>query len=504
MSVREISTAASGRSGGIQSAGPRWLPRSWPRDLLVLPPVLCLIVLTSFLQPTDSDYWWHIRTGQYIVDTGTLPREDLFSYTARGHPWVTHEWLSEVVLYATFGPLGYAGNVLLFALLSALTWIAVYATCRLHGLGELGALLLMMACFAVSLGALNVRVQVVTMLLLATTAWLLTRYRLGERRALWVIPPLLVLWVNLHGGYVVGLGILGLTVVGEALAHLLRQPAAPLRPLVVGTALATLATLLNPHGVNALLYPFSYAGAQNASRLYVAEWQSPDFHQPYFMLFAGLLLLTMCLGLGLRPLGPTDLLWAVAFTLMALQSARHIPLCAIILVPLVAARLQSVLPALRRPLARWRQPAGPLLLWPPLIAACLVLVLESAEQGKPLQLRREPDAAGYPAAAVAYLRERAPEGNLFNEYLWGGYLIYELYPGRQVFIDGRADVYGDALMEAFMAVATLRPEWHQVLDRYDVRIALIRKDGPLSVMLRDTPGWERLYADDLAEIYRRP
>lgn len=475
------------------------------RTTLLLGPILLAIVAGFFLVQTDPDYWWHVRTGQYIYDTRTIPRVDIYSHTAAGWPWTSHEWLTELLLYLVERRFGYVGNIVLFGLGVALTALAIYATCRRRGLGEPGAALLVVWCLAMLLPMLNVRPQLVTMLLLAVCALLLTQYKQGCRRAIWALPPLLALWVNLHGGYVIGLVLLGLTIAGEAIARARRQEAAPLAPLLTVTALSTLALLLNPHGLEALRYPLTYVGAGNASMQYVQEWQSPNFHQPLFLTFAASLLLALVLGLGRRPLGATEVLWALVFALMALRSMRHVALYAIVVTPLVGARLQSEIPYLRRSLLAWRRSVllGLLaLLW--LLPALAVLgPMAGPEQRSRLQRGPEPGANGYPVGAVEYLRRHDLGGNLLNEYAWGGYLIYQLYPRQRVFIDGRADPYGDALVIRFRNVTLLRPHWRQTLDEYDVRLVLVAKESPLAVALRDDRGWREVYTGAVEGLFVR-
>ena len=475
--------------------------------LTFLAPALLFVFSRAFFVPVDPDYWWHARTGQYILDTRSLPRVDIYSATAAGTPWTTHEWLTEIGFALGERAFGYAGNVALFGLLGALTAAAVYAACRRRGVGEPGATLLTLWAVMMGLPLTNVRPQMVTALLVAVTALLLTRYRQGDRRALWPLPLMLALWVNLHGGYVMGLVLIGLTVVGEAIARRRGSEggAAPLRPLLVVAALSGLATLLSPHGLEALRYPFTYAGTGNASQRFIAEWQSPDFHSPLILIFGAGLLLALLLGLGRRPLGLTDVLWTVTVTLMALQSTRHIPLWAIVVTPLLGARLAAEYPRWRGTLAEWRPPALALAAvsnWT-LVALSIAGTLALAGAGARDYLRAAPPAATYPAGAVAYLRANALDGAIFNEYHWGGYLIYQLYPRYQVFIDGRADVYGDALVTRYRSTTRLAPGWRDLLAEHDVRLALLGKDSALAAALRDHPNWETLYTGEIETLLRR-
>jgi len=479
--------------------------------LLIVAPFLMLIAITFWFGQTDPDYWWHVRTGQLILETGQLPRTDPFSFTPAGTPWVTHEWLTEVIFALVARQFGYVGNVALCALLGAGTALVVWLTARRRGLGDRAATLLMLWAFAIMLPLTNVRPQMVTMLGLALTALLLTRYLDGETRVLWFLPPLLALWVNLHGGYVIGLVLLGLTLIGETIAPVLNPPigARPRPripgPLLLATVVAVLATLANPHGVEALRYPFTYIGTGNASQRFIAEWQSPDFHATAFLPLAASLLAGLLGGYARRPVRPTELLWTVTLTLMALQSTRHAPLYAIVVLPLLGARVRERLPDWPRSLHRLRPPlatALPLFGWTFLVVGLAALLAGGA--ALPLQTGTAPRADGYPAAGAAYLRAHPElQGNLFNTYAWGGYLIGQLYPARRVFIDGRADVHGDALVTRARATERLAPDWRDSLAGWDIRLVLVEKDGPLATALRDDPGWREVLVGPVERLFVR-
>lgn len=472
--------------------------------LAIVAPFLALIGLSFLFGQTDPDYWWHVRTGQLILETGQLPRTDPFSFTSAGGGWVTHEWLTEVIFALVADRFGYVGNVALCALLGAGAALAVWATARARGLGDRAATLIMLWSFAIMLPLTNVRPQMITMLFLALTALVLVRYLGGATRLIWVLPPLLLLWVNLHGGYVIGLVLLGLTVVGEVAARLFGRPAAELKPLILASIAATLATLINPHGVEALLYPFTYAGTSNASQQFIAEWQSPDFHQGAYLPLAASLLLGLLVGYARGPWRITDLLWTATLTLMALQSIRHAPLYAIVVLPLLGARLAAVSPGWPAALARWRPALAatlPLVGWIALTIGGGALLFGG---GSALQTAHEPRHAGYPAEGTAYLRAH-PElrGNLFNTYAWGGYLIDRLYPERRVFIDGRADVHGDALVTQARNTERLAPGWRDTLDQWDIQLVLVAKDGALATALRDDPAWREILVGEVERLFVR-
>jgi len=191
----------------------------------------------------------------------------------------------------------------------------------------------------------------------------------------------------------------------------------------------------------------------------------------------------------------------VALALMALQSVRHVALYGVVATPLLAARLQETFPLLRGTLATWHRPKLLVVIWP--LVAILLLRLAFVGGGwEHAQVGREPNATTYPSGAVEHLRTHDLPGNLFASYHWGGYLIYELYPERSVFIDGRTDVYAE-LVGRYYEVVTLRRTWREVLDQYEVRLVLIEKEGPLAVVLADDPSWQLAFAGDVEQLFVR-
>ncbi len=476
------------------------------RALLLLPLIVFAFCL-PLLGETDPDYWWHLRTGQLIADTGGVPRVDDYSFTVTGQPWISHEWLTDLLIFLVSRQVGYVGVAALFGVVSAATIVFVYRTCRHYGAHAPWAALLCCWALLMMQPSINARPQMLTMLLLASFAFVLTRHAAGGGRRLWVLPPLLALWVNLHGGYVIGLVFLGLAVVGGVAERLLGRRDQPLGPLVGVTVLATLASGLTPHGLDALRYPLTYVGRENASLQFIAEWRSPDFHQTLVFPFAASLLLALGLGLSGRPLRPTTLFWSVTVAFMALQSVRHIPLYAIVVTPLLAARLTALpwerLAATIRARALGRFAGGVSAAFLPALLLAVAVLAASAAPGGAWQRDHEPNTAGYPVGGADYLRATAPRGNLFNEYRWGGYLIGRLYPERRVFIDGRADPFGDALMTRYRDTILARPGWQRLLDEWQITLVLIDKAGPLAHALRDDPAWREVYTGDIERLFVR-
>lgn len=495
--VSQVISRPSPAPAAVVSSGQRAChPTLW-----LLVPMFGLLAARYLFAPTDFDYWWHLRTGQLILDTGTIPRADVFSYTSFGQPWVPHEWLTQVVYAILERSVGFVGLASVWAALGTALWVTVYRTARLRGLGEPAAIILVLMAAAMAVSVTAVRPQVLTALCLAVTALLITRFKAGHARALWPLPALLALWVNLHGGYVIGLVLLGVTLVGETLSRIIGRPAAPLKPLAIITMLSGLATLLSPNGLDALWYPFTYAGTGNGSMRHISEWQSPNFHDPTFLVFGASVLFALILGVGRRPLGITEVLWALLFTFMALTSLRHIPLFAIVVTPLIAGRLAVEAPWLARPMVSWRRPALLAVAWPLLLSGLLVQAHQVEATGG-AQLARTPNESPYPREAIDVLRARGDDARLFNEYHWGGYLIVRV-PELPVFIDGRADVHGDRLIDKYIRVTRLLPGWREVLDEYGVNLVLIEKDTSLDAAFGEDNQWEPVFTGRIERVYAR-
>jgi hypothetical protein len=482
------------------------LRRLWRRALrldehtvIVVLGFLCLFA-ANFMAPTDPDFWWHLRTGQLIFETGAVPGQDVFSYTAFGQPWVAHEWLAELLIYWLYAAGGYATLVAGFSLIVTAAYFALYRLLLRLEVGRTLALALVVWTVVIRWAQWAPRPQLITFLFFAVTLYLLFTFKQYGRARLWLLPPMMVVWVNVHAGYVSGLLLIALFVAGEILNRATHRPAAPLRPLILAGVASIIAALANPNTYTALLYPFTYAGTSNASMRYIAEWQSVNFHSYIFLPFAFALVLLMVVGTRGR-LDFTHTLLVVAFTVMALQSQRHIILFALATAPVLGLRLKERGVRLAVEVESGGRlfaavNLGLLVIVPVFIAYVIATSPYS-------QARLTPSTSLYPAGGVAYLREQGLAGNLFNTYGWGGYLIYELYPDYPVFIDGRADVYGDALMKEYDEVAKITPRWRDVLQKYRVATVLIEKDSPIAVLLASQNDWRKVYEGEVEQIFVR-
>ncbi|MFQ5945247.1 MAG: hypothetical protein ACE5NC_03270 [Anaerolineae bacterium] len=474
-----------------------------PRRLFVL-----LLFLAIFAMATqeiaDPDFWWHLRTGQLIWDTGSIPRTDPFSHTMTGAPWVAHEWLSEALLYAGFALGGDSALILIFAGIITITFWLVYA--QSEGRPYLAGFLTLAAALASAI-SWGVRPQMITLLFGALFLFLLEEYRSGRRHRLWLLPLLTAIWVNLHGGYLLGPVLIAAYLAGAAVSAWMGRSAPAMRPLALTLLASGAASLLNPQGPGIWLYPFGTL-ASAAMQSYIVEWFSPDFHQAQFLPLAALFLLTVItLAVSRRPLDPTDTLLLLGLGFAGLRSARNVPLFALVAAPILSRHAVEAIARSQRG-SRWIRSyqgagsrAGTLL-----NVALLGLALFAAglKVGTSLRNNHALQTEAFPAAAVEFIQANPPEGKMFNLYRWGGYLTWRLWPQHSVYIDGRADLYGDAFIETYLQTYRVRPGWDEPLHRFGVEWIVIDAGSPLATLLDEHSDWARAYRDALAEIFVRP
>ncbi len=469
--------------------------------------LLCIFFMAS-REIVDPDFWWHLRTGQYIVETRSIPRQDVFSYTLPEQPWITHEWLTEVLIFGIYSISGQEGLILAFAAIITAAFALLYLRCP--GRPYLAAFVVILAAVTSAI-TWGVRPQMLSLLMCAVFLYILYAFRAGRRKYIWLMPPLMALWANLHGSFLLGLVLASVYVVGATISNLLasddEQKVAwsDIRRLVIATLLTALAALVNPNGIQLLVYPFGTLGSP-AMQAYIMEWFSPDFHQIQFQPLALLILLiVVALGLSRRSPSATEFLFLVGFGYASLRSARHIPYFALVVTPILAAQLLHGWKGSRwsARFAAGTAPRGTTYLLLNWLLLALVISGGAVKVGMTLRGNEEAQKEALPVNAVDFIEEQGITGSMYNLYHWGGYLIWRLYPDQKVFIDGRADVYGEAFIDQYLQVYQLREGWEEPLNAYGVDVVIIDRGSSLSTVLNARPEWERRYADEKAAIFVR-
>lgn len=465
--------------------------------------VLGAIFIIGLAPKIDTDLWWHLESATYIVSHLTVPRHDFLSFSFAGHSWIDHEWGSEVLLYGLYRIAGLWGTIIFFAGVICATYSLVYSQMVQRGVHPLLGLFVLTASFVAASETWGARPQMLTLFFLAAYALILFRYQVSRnRQLLWLFPALMLLWANLHGGWIIGAGFLGASIAGEWLNRLARHDTAlssgELRDLTVAFVATLAGSVANPNGfledadLLVFIRPNTWANAIN-------EWASVDFHMPQMMAFEALLLTLIATVLVKRPrLNWAHLLLVVVFTHLALTQMRNVALWSVAISPLLAMYVQDLVALQRR---ATRSPRGAALNLLFLAAIVVVYFAEAAHYVNGSALQRNEQLA-YPTRAVAYLRTHPLPPNVFNAYAWGGYLLWELYPKYRDFIDGRAQTTFDSrILRDYLVAYDAAPHWQSVLSRYHVEDVLVPPAAPLAQVLAADPAWSLVYHDRVAVVY---
>jgi hypothetical protein len=507
-------SSASGESAAASGPAP-FIAALTTRRLAVLVLFVGLFATVVGIH-VDSGTFAHLRSGAWILEHGRLTGVDVFSHTASGRPWVNSAWLSEVIMTVIHRAAGYAGLNLVTSLVIWASLLVVYRSGRADT--YVRALATALAATTMAIGW-SAQPQVATFLLVAVFNLILIRHRRGDGNRLWLLPPLMVLWANLHDGFAFGLVLLGVTLAGE-LATVLVNRLRPERsepaqrsfaiPFQVGAAgvACLLATGANPHGYALLRVPLT-TFSMGALHGLVQAWQSPDFHAPAAQFFILLWLVTFAVvGTTRRRLEATDLLVFAVFSAAALMAARNIAVFAIVAAPILMRHGGALVSefedyAVRRGLVRARPRATLAINW---ILLSLVLVATAIKVEWPLSAGATEltIARSFPVGAVTFLRTHASRGALFNTYGFGGFLSWTLYPAHPVFVDERDGVYGREILDAYARTYMARPGYDATLSRYGIGVVMVDPDAPLAQALQASPEWVVRYRDWMSVvIFRR-
>jgi len=476
--------------------------------------VILLILLANpwrtMMVSGDGDPCMHWRVGEYMLQTGKIIRSDVFSHTRYGWPIITKEWLSEIVFAEAGQRAGLYGLCVVAALVIATTFALLHRQLlRETGNHAVAIFVVLIAAWAACSHWLA-RPHVFSFLLAVLWGDALRRFdRSGSARRLAIVLGLLtLLWVNLHGGYLAGFITLGAYWLGAVIELMLARTdrtrwGAVRRKLNALTGVALLCgvvSLLNPNGYHLHVHNLQFLRSDYLTN-WLIEYASTDFHSPDSRGFLAWLALTFLTLTLVRPrLSPASAILLIAWTYFGLYLGRNIPLLAIFTAPILATALAEASPPWVRhfsdQLGETSQESRAWLL------VGVVTVVAVAVIPRPTTM--PPDK--WPVDAVDYIQHH-PErfkGNMFNQYVWGGYLMQAL-PDHRTFIDGRTDFFGEALIRQFDDTTALRTNWLQAIQQYNVTWTLLPTDHRVNLALALLPDWECVHSNKVATIYcKRP
>jgi hypothetical protein len=460
--------------------------------------LVVLAVLTVRSRFDDPDLWWHLKTGEIIWTTHSIPHADPFSFTASGQPWIAQEWLSEFAMYGLWKLGAYTGLMLGLSILTALLFLVAYVLCSKYSanskIGFAGAL----AVWLFSTIGLALRPHMIGYLLLALEL-LILHFSRTRRQWLFTLVPLFCIWVNCHASFFFGLIVLGVALVCAFLPEirwglLVSTPWAPERrnTLLICAVLSVAALFLNPIGSRLVVYPLDVFFRQPLNLAGISEWRPPapdDLRFWALLLGAGAMLLVPLLRFAAVRV-EEFLLVSIGFAL-AICHQRMLFVFGLLAAP-VLCRLSADL------WDRYQPERDRVWLNASIMALAAVVVVFAFPSARQLdELVRKSS----PVQAVDFLRRSGLSGNLLNEYVYGGYLIWAA-PERKVFIDGRADVYEKAgVLGEYGDWIGVRSDPKLLLAKYRIGVCLLSRTAPIARVMPLLPGWKRVYSDDLAVLF---
>ena len=478
------------------------LPRM--RDLLFLLVFAAAMAAGWRTLNNDGDLPRHLLMGRVIVESHSIPRQEMFSYVYEGRPYVAHEWLAGVIYYLSFMALGLKGVALLTALLIASAFYVLYAALSSEFEDRFLMLVLILWGVANTYPFWVARPLLFSIFFLAVWLVLADRISRGGKVNFWILPGLMVLWGNIHAEFVAGFLVLLAYMAGWFWDYMFDRENADQRVIkkLAGTfAFSFIASLINPFGWDTWKTIISYTG-NNYLMSTILETRPPDFSSPSFLVELLLIIASIfifSLKKGSVRSGQAFLM--AGFTVLAMTSGRNIHLYGVVApFVLVGQAIEVVnLSFLKKSALAMSRIEKRLkgILWPAATVVISLVLLISGKLGRDYII----DPKLFPVGAVQWLEDNPQSGRMYNNFIWGGYLVWRLWPAQKDFIDSQADYRGEAT-KLYLTVDRLEPGWQAVLQQYDVKWVIMPSGSDLSLELAKD-GWRILYKDSTATILRQ-
>jgi hypothetical protein len=459
----------------------------------------------------DGDLPRHLLMGKLILQNRHVSTVDIFSFRTEGYPSIPHEWLSQVIFAGVYQSLGLNGIVLITAFIIMLVWAVVFHV----SINKSDSLFSSLLFTALAAGASQIHVlprpHIFTYLLTAIWIVMLERIDKDHNKAWWTLPILMLVWVNLHGMFILGIILWGIYLVGSFLDNPSRAwfSNTKTRSMIFAGTLSLAATFLSPSGFH-IWGAIASLGSNSYITSKIPEYQSANFHLPETWPFILILLFTITGFARANKIGWTPILLTVTFTFLALYTSRMIPLFAIVITPVTAETIakwireefpQSRFATFEGRIAQTNLSANGWI-WVALVVIGTAILLQSGNTISPDGKSNIFDEHFFPVDAVDWLEAHPQNGHMFNEFDWGGYILLRLWPGQQIFMDGHTHIYGEQLTREYERVITLGDGWENILDRYQVEWAILWSGSLLAQELQNS-NWETLHQDDTAVILRK-
>ncbi len=520
----------------VSETGPTGEPAGrsfWIPSVFGITLVTILLVTTFLLTIKADDIWWHLKTGQYILNMLSLPQENIFSFTSPHHEWLPHEWLSEVVFYWLYHHLGAMGLIAFGIATNAVACALVYKlTVRYSRSPYVSSLITLLAALMM-MGNFSLRPYLFGNIFFVATLHAMEEPSAGGRMRPVLMFLLFAGWANFHGSFIIGLALIFLYFAAGLSGRWLsgRGSMRSAKSYLLDFGVALVACVVTPNHVFGLIFPLIYvqkAFSSNVNYLTnISEWQPAGLSTPlgqmitFYLMFCG-----FALAGSRRSPKPIHIGLLVAFATFAYSSIRNIPLLGIAATPVLARHLPTALGRAWRAITSRtklyelserlhdrsisldRRSRG---LFLPSIAAALLAVVFMLPASFPASytsitgVARLSDLSPhfYPGKLMDKLAEQNGDLRVFNYFNWGGAFIWRLYPRTKVFIDQRNDCYPMQIFRDYFAVHRLERDWRQVLDRWKIDVVAYPGHSRLSEALREEKNWKVTYDGDDGVLFER-
>jgi hypothetical protein len=446
----------------------------------------------------DPDIWWHIQVGQDILSTHRFPTTDPYSFTVHGTPWIAYEWLGELILgfVARFGGVLALDAVLIT--LAGIIMLALYFLATQRSGNCKAACIVSMTICSVAFISFTMRPQMFGYLYMILVMIALGGFRKGNSWPIWFLPLIFLLWVNTHGTFILGIGVLVLYLlaglrnfqVGSIEASAWSASQRLQLEIVLLLCLAVLP--LTPYGTQVAVSPFDMAFNQPLNLSTINEWQPMPFDLIGGKMFLAFVVIFIALQMFFRFIWRLEeFVLVLAGGVMACLHVRFVMLFVVFFTPLLATMLARWVPPYKRALEQYFVNT----------ALMVIFILTMIYYRPTREFLQERVADAYPVAAVQYLDQHPVTGRMWNSYGFGGYLISS---GREVFIDGRGDIYErGGILSDYTLLSELKPGSLSILDRYGIQSCLVKPKESLTAALLISPNWKRVYEDNMSVLFVR-
>lgn len=436
----------------------------------------------------DSDTWWHLADGRWMADNQQIIHYDSFSYTRPGAIWAHPGYLWEIAIYDVYTGFSYPGVDILAGLTISAIFIILWNTLKTKTVIQ--RFILVMAAIIISAVYWSARPNIFTLLFAVLTIFVLEKHQSGNRWILFVMPVMVAIWANLHGGFFISFVLLGLYILDN-----LKDRQRLMRFLMV-IPLMAIASLINPYGLD-MYREMLMSVSRTAEQSLINEWQSPNFHSVYGLIFlAGIAISFILLALRRKPVKLSRLLLPIVFIVVGLISARNIALFGVLAPYAWISYLGWEKDEGSPQTPRSPAPAATGVSFAFGIYSIFALVVNMNSV-----IQTPPYYAEQPVQSILYIQSARPPGNLFNNYNWGGFIIWML-PQYKVFVDGRDIVYGDQIILASDAIERALPGWDLTLDRWKINTVLTENGSALGQALIDHQ-WSLCHSDPVSSVFIR-